>query len=78
MNGDLLDEYCDQMFGHTDWQMHWDKEGNLIVTFFEKARPDWLELNEENEECMDDGDEMILAVKWINAEIEKLNEGNKK
>jgi hypothetical protein len=50
MNGDLLDEYCDQMFGHTDWQMHWDKEGNLIVTFFEKARPDWLELNEENEE----------------------------
>jgi hypothetical protein len=27
---------------------------------------------------MDDGDKMILAVKWINAEIEKLNEGNKK
>jgi hypothetical protein len=25
-----------------------------------------------------DGEEMISTVKWINAEIEKLNEGNKK
>jgi len=47
MSGDLLDEYCDQMFGHTDWQMHWDKKGNLIVTFYKKARPEWLELNED-------------------------------
>jgi len=50
MNSNLLDEYCAQMFGHEDWQMDWDKQGNLIVTFYKKARPEYLELNEENEE----------------------------
>ena len=50
MNGDLLDEYCEQMFGHEDWKMDWDKQGNLIVTFFEKARPEYLELHEGEEE----------------------------
>ena len=26
MNSDLLDEYCDLLFGHGDWEMGWDKE----------------------------------------------------
>lgn len=33
MNSDLLDEYCEMEFGHTDWAMTWDEAGNLIVTF---------------------------------------------
>lgn len=33
MNSDLLDEYCEMEFGHKDWAMNWDADGNLIVTF---------------------------------------------
>ena len=50
MNSNLLDEYCAQMFGHEDWQMNWDEKGNLIVTFYKKARPEYLELHEGDEE----------------------------
>ena len=50
MNSNLLDEYCAQMFGHEDWQMDWDKKGNLIVTFYKKARPEYLELHDGEEE----------------------------
>lgn len=38
MNSDLLDEYCESEFGHTDWEVTWDADGNLVVTFFKKAR----------------------------------------
>jgi hypothetical protein len=34
MNSDLLDEYCEQEYGHTHWAMSWDDEGNMVVTFF--------------------------------------------
>lgn len=47
MNSDLLDEYCDLLFGHGDWEMGWDKEGNTVVTFYKKARPEYLEFMEE-------------------------------
>jgi len=39
---------------------------------------DDLRTQEPDDYHMDTCDEMTLAVKWINAEIEKLNEGNKK
>ena len=38
MSSDLLDEYCMQEFGHTDWEMSWDEDGNLIVKFYENQR----------------------------------------
>jgi hypothetical protein len=46
---DLLDEYCKDMFGHTDWQIEWI-DGNAVVTFFETARPEYLEFHEEDED----------------------------
>lgn len=33
MNSDLLDEYCQMQFGHADWSMDWDADGNMTVTF---------------------------------------------
>jgi len=47
MNSNLLDEYCKQYFGHKDWEMDF-KDGNLIVTFYAKPRPDYIP--EENED----------------------------
>ena len=47
MNSDLLDEYCELEYGHTDWEMDVDGEGNLIIKFFAKPRPEYLELQEE-------------------------------
>ena len=38
MSSDLLDEYCMQEYGHTDWEMSWDEDGNLIVKFYENQR----------------------------------------
>ena len=38
MSSDLLDEYCMQQYGHTDWEMSWDEDGNLIVKFYENQR----------------------------------------
>ena len=38
MSSDLLDEYCMQEFGHIDWEMSWDEDGNLIVKFYENQR----------------------------------------
>jgi hypothetical protein len=51
-NTDLLDEFSDHEFGHADWKMDWDADGNFIVTFFKEARPEYLadlqdELDEE-------------------------------
>jgi len=52
---DLLDEYCDYGFGHSDWKMDFDADGNMVVTFFKQARPEYLEelqaeLEEDDEE----------------------------
>ena len=41
-NTDLLDEFCEDEFGHADWKMDWDSNGNFIVTFFKDARPEYL------------------------------------
>jgi|APGre2960657373_1045057.scaffolds.fasta_scaffold05419_9 hypothetical protein len=49
MNTDLLDEYCQNMYGHTDWSIDW-QDGNQVVTFFQKARPEYLELNQGEDE----------------------------
>jgi hypothetical protein len=54
-NTDLLDEFSDLEFGHADWKMDWDADGNFIVTFFKEARPEYLadlegEDDEEDEE----------------------------
>lgn len=46
---DLLDEYCDEEFGHTDWIRSWDEDGNMTVVFFKKPRQCYLE--EMEEEC---------------------------
>jgi len=51
MNSDLLDEYCDGEFGHTDWEMSWDHDGNLIIKFFAEPRPEYLaEMEEEKDD----------------------------
>jgi len=41
-NTDLLDEFSNLEFGHADWKMDWDADGNFIVTFFKNARPEYL------------------------------------
>jgi hypothetical protein len=41
MNSDLLDEYCEMEFGHTDWAMSWDADGNLIVTFHKEMTKEY-------------------------------------
>ena len=56
-NGDLLDDYCDSEFGHTDWSMTFDDDGNMICTFFKNARPEYLEELQNELEEEDDGDE---------------------
>lgn len=48
MNSDLLDEYCDEEFGHKDWEMAVDAENNLIVTFFQEPREGYTEENEND------------------------------
>ena len=53
-NTDLLDEFCKDEFGHADWKMDWDSNGNFIVTFFKDARPEYLADLDENED-EDDG-----------------------
>lgn len=45
--GDLLDEYCEEEFGHKDWSMDWDKDKNLIIKFYKEPRPEYLESEEE-------------------------------
>ena len=52
MPSDLLDEYCEEEFGHTDWQRSWDEDGNMTVVFFKEARPCYLaEMAEEEEDA---------------------------
>ena len=38
MNSDLLDKYCHAEFGHDDWEMKTDKNGNCVITFFKQKR----------------------------------------
>lgn len=53
-NSDLLDEYCDSEFGHTDWSMSFDEQGNMVVTFFKEARPEYLADMEDEEDDEED------------------------
>jgi len=48
MNGNLLDEYCEMEFGHTDWSMDWDADGNMIVTFRKEPTMEYLEDHQED------------------------------
>ena len=41
-DSDLLDEYCEEQYGHTDWSMNWDEQGNMIVTFHKEPRKEYL------------------------------------
>jgi hypothetical protein len=41
-DSDLLDEYCEEQYGHKDWSMDWDEQGNMIVTFYKEARKEYL------------------------------------
>ena len=41
-DSDLLDEYCEEQYGHKDWSMDWDKQGNMIVTFHKEPRKEYL------------------------------------
>ena len=43
MNSDLLDEYCMNMFGHTNWQMDGGADGNIIITFYAKPREEEID-----------------------------------
>jgi hypothetical protein len=47
MNSDLLDEYCASMFNHTDWEIDFDVNGNVIIKFFKKPREEYVLNNEE-------------------------------
>ena len=49
-NSDLLDEYCEQEFGHADWSMDWDEVGNLLITFHKEPRPGYIEELESEKE----------------------------
>lgn len=44
---DLLDAYCNDQFGHIDWKMDFDKDGNYIVTFFKNKRAEFEDEDEE-------------------------------
>jgi hypothetical protein len=48
MNSDLLDEYCDLEFGHTDWAVSWDADGNRVITFHKEPTPEYLTDHEED------------------------------
>ena len=48
MNSDLLDEYCEEEFGHTDWAMTWDADGNMVVTFHKQVRQEYLDEQEDD------------------------------
>jgi hypothetical protein len=65
-NGDLLDEYCESEFGHADWKMDWDADGNCIVTFFKEARPEYLADLEEQELYGDDEEEELRSERGCN------------
>jgi len=52
-NTDLLDEFSNCEFGHADWKMDWDADGNCIIIFFKQARPEYL-ANLEGEDDEED------------------------
>jgi hypothetical protein len=41
-DSDMLDEYCEEQYGHKDWSMDWDEQGNMIVTFYKEPRKEYL------------------------------------
>ena len=53
-DSDLLDEYCEEQYGHTDWSMNWDEQGNMIVTFHKEPRKEYLSELDDVSELDDD------------------------
>jgi hypothetical protein len=49
MDSDLLDEYCDNQFGHMDWEILSDADGNLMVTFFKEPREGYVPDDDEGD-----------------------------
>jgi hypothetical protein len=49
-NSDLLDEYCEEEYGHKDWSMDWDEDKNMIIKFYKNPRPEYLEEKEGEDE----------------------------
>jgi hypothetical protein len=41
-NGDLLDQYCEEEFDHTDWEMTTPRNGDIVVRFFKRPRPEYM------------------------------------
>lgn len=60
-DSDLLDEYCENEFGHADWQISFDADGNTVVTFFKEARPEYLAEIEEQELYGDNEEEELRS-----------------
>ena len=46
MNSDLLDEWCELEFGHTNWSMDADDDGNIIIKFYAMPSEDDDNTNE--------------------------------
>ena len=46
MNSDLLDAYCKNLFGHTNWSMDADDDGNVIIKFYAMPSEDDDNTNE--------------------------------
>lgn len=40
---DMLDDYCDNTFGHTDWEVSTDAKGNIRVIFYKEPRQEYLD-----------------------------------
>lgn len=53
MNSNLLDLYCKNMYGHTDWEIRWE-DGNAIVTFFKEPREGYeFDIDEQEDDYAD-------------------------
>jgi hypothetical protein len=48
MNSDLLDEYCQLEFGHTDWEISYEN-GNAHIIMYAEPRANFFE-DEENQD----------------------------
>ena len=47
MNSDLLDEYCQLEFGHTDWEVRYEN-GNAYIVMYAEPSPDYVAEENEN------------------------------
>ena len=40
MNTDYLDKYCEETFGHTDWEQETDESGDVVIRFKKPEQPE--------------------------------------